>query len=113
MVAENCPKCGRLAYMSGGVCEFCGYDEIRYERASLPSPSFPPEHIPESIKVRELVGVMKRALRGETYESTVLLRGLDNPAWYSSEIVLRTPGHLLITPVRIGDKWTSLQKEER
>lgn len=24
-VAQNCPECGRLAYMTGGVCEFCEY----------------------------------------------------------------------------------------
>ena len=24
MVARNCPSCGRLAYITGGVCEFCG-----------------------------------------------------------------------------------------
>ena len=25
-ITAHCPKCKRLAYMSGGVCEFCGYE---------------------------------------------------------------------------------------
>ena len=26
-IAKNCPECGRLAYMTGGVCEFCGFGQ--------------------------------------------------------------------------------------
>ena len=25
-ITAHCPKCKRLAYLSGGVCEFCGYE---------------------------------------------------------------------------------------
>ena len=39
-------------------------------------------------------------------------KGLDNQGWHSSHLVLRTPGHLLITPVKIGDHWSSLQMRQ-
>ena len=37
-VTQNCPKCGRLAYMQGGVCEFCGSGQDGRGRRSPPGP---------------------------------------------------------------------------
>lgn len=48
MVAQNCPNCGRLAYMLKGVCEFCGANPRREGRGNLrneggnASPDLPP-----------------------------------------------------------------------
>lgn len=53
-VTENCPRCKRLAYMRGGVCEFCGFEEK--ERVAFSGtyilPEEPPYYFQESIDRR-------------------------------------------------------------
>lgn len=52
------------------------------------------------------------ALNGDESAKTKVFGAIDHQEWMSSEVVLRTPGRQLITPVEIDGWWTSLVKPE-
>ena len=61
------------------------------------------------IRVADLVKAMQGALEGHKEDLKDICRGINRPEWYSHIIRLYTPEHHLITPVKIGDTWSSLE----
>ncbi len=66
---------------------------------------------PESkyITVKDLVIAIRLAVKDDSSEMLLdICKGLDHKEWYSSNLVVKTPQGPVITPVKIGDHWTSL-----
>ena len=75
-----------------------------------------PDWVPpktEEITVKDLVIAIRLAVKEDSPVRLLdICKGIDRSEWYSSHLVLRTPGHLLITPVKMGDHWSSLQMRQ-
>ena len=67
----------------------------------------PPEV--KEIKVKDLVQAIRGAIQGNPKKALDILKGLDKPEWYPHIIRLYTSTHHLITPVKIGETWSSLE----
>ncbi len=66
----------------------------------------------EEITVSQLVEAIISAETGNLKPLKDISKGINKPEWYSSHLVFRTPNHFLITPVKVGGKWTSLEIQQ-
>ena len=75
--------------------------EVKREKCWVPPKT-------EEISVGELARAIRLALDCDLTDNLKeILKGIDKPEWYSSNLTFRAPGGL-ITPVKIGDNWTHL-----